>query len=134
MRHPSNIITATPRLTARTVRHPSVIGQSVLRSRSAIDATPPRESDHGEPRRSPQQLTLFLAGVTAEDYLARVHDPQPPALGHHLKSVAARAEPRGRRVDVELIWDGAPPALRDAAIAAGFPLTPHVVTLRPTGL
>jgi hypothetical protein len=34
---------------------------------------------------------------------------------------------------VELVWDTAPPALRAAAIAAGFPLTPQVVALRPTG-
>lgn len=134
MRHPSTIITATALLTAATAQHRSVPGQSVPRTRSAIDATPRRGSDHGEPRRSAQQLTLFLAGVTAEEYLAWVHDPEPPALGSHLKSVTARAQPRGRRVDVELIWDGAPPALRDAAIAAGLPLTPHVVTLRPTGL
>jgi hypothetical protein len=80
-----------------------------------------------------QQLTLFLAGITAGDYLAWVHDPEPRALEHQLKSVTVRAEPCGRRLDVELVWDKAPPALRDAAITAGFPLTPQVVALRPTG-
>ena len=133
MRHPSNVITTAALLTARTVRHRSVIHQSLPRSRTAIDAAPRSESAHAEPRRTPQALTLFLAGITAEDYLAWGQDPEPPALGHQLMSVTARAEPRGRRVDVELVWDGAPPALRDAAVAAGFPLTPHVVTLRPTG-
>ena len=83
--------------------------------------------------RSEQQLTLFLAGITAADYLAWVHDAEPRALQHQLKSVAVRAEPCGRRVDVELVWDHAAPGLRDAAITAGFPLTPQVVAVRPAG-
>jgi hypothetical protein len=137
MRHPSSRIAAAPALlTARMVPLPSV-----------IDTTTSRDSDddliassnsvtvvNGERELSVQQLTLFLAGITAGDYLARVRDPEPRALGHHLKSVTARAEPLGRRVDVELVWDQPPPALRDAAITAGFPLTPEVAALRPTGL
>ena len=133
-------------LATRIVPLPSALERSPFRRRSARDSGTSRESDGAllaasaattviseERNLSAQQLTLFLAGITAEDYLAWVHDSEPPALGHRLKSITTRAEPRGRRIDVELLWHQAPPPLRAAAIAAGFPLTPHVVALRPTG-
>jgi hypothetical protein len=147
MRHASSSIAAALAvLTARIAPLPSVIDRSSSRSRSPLDTTTSRDSDdeliasstsatvvNREREPSVQQLTLFLAGITAGDYLASVRDPEPRALGRHLKSVTARAEPLGRRIDVELLWAQAPPALRDAAITAGFPLTPEVVALRPTG-
>ena len=147
MTHPSSRIAAgLALLTAKIVSFPFVSHRSLPRSRSPLDTIASRDRDdglvasctsatgvNGESERSVQQLTLFLAGITAGDYLARVRDPEPRALGHHLKSVTARAEPLRRRVDIELVWDQAPPALRDAAITAGFPLTPEVVALRPTG-
>jgi hypothetical protein len=77
-----------------------------------------------------QPLTLILDGITAEDYLSRVRDPEPPALGRDLRCLLVRAEPLGDRIDVELIWDREPPAPRAAAVAAGFLLTPEILDVR----
>ena len=76
-----------------------------------------------------QWLTLTLDGITAEDYLSWARDPEPPALGRDLRCVAARAEPLGDRIEIELIWDREPPTPRSAVLAAGFPLIPEVVEL-----
>jgi hypothetical protein len=86
----------------------------------------------GTPDRSTvaeQTLTLLLDGITAADYLARVRDPEPRALGRELLDVAARAEPLGPRIDVDLCWRGRPPCATAAAALAGFPLTPEVADL-----
>jgi hypothetical protein len=86
-------------------------------------------NDHGNS--SAQLLTLVLEGITADDYLGWLFDPEPPALGSHLRSVTVRAAPRGERIDADLVWDGrATPSPRAAAIAAGFTLTPEVAELR----
>ena len=77
-----------------------------------------------------QLLTLTLDGITAGDYLAWVRDPEPPALGRGLRSVAVRARPLGDTVDAVLCWDGGVPAAADSARAAGLPLTPEVVSVR----
>ena len=77
-----------------------------------------------------QSLIIRLDGITAGDYLARVRDPEPAALGHRLQSVAIAAEPLGTLILVELAWASRPPTTaRAAAVAAGFPLTPEVVAL-----
>ena len=76
-----------------------------------------------------QRLTLMLTSIVAGDYLTWVRDPEPPMLGVSLQSVAVSAEPLGDRIEVELCWDDTPPSTRDAAIAAGFPLTPEVALL-----
>jgi hypothetical protein len=81
---------------------------------------------------SVQILTLTLDGITAEDYLTWVRDPEPPAFGRELRSVTARAEALGDTVEVELEWDGKPPTARAATAAAGLPLTPEVVAVRPS--
>ena len=73
-----------------------------------------------------QRLTLMLEGITADDYLTWVRDPEPLALGMSLRSVAVSAAPIGDRIEVDLCWDDTPPPTRSAAIAAGFPLTPEV--------
>ena len=77
-----------------------------------------------------QQLTLLLDGITADDYLAWVWDPEPPELGRDLSCLAAHPEPNGEHVDVKLVWDREPPAPRTAAGAAGLPLTPEVVQVQ----
>jgi hypothetical protein len=76
-----------------------------------------------------QTLALLLDGITAADYLAWVRDPEPRALGRELLDVAARAEPLGLRIDVDLRWKGRPPCATVAAALAGFPLIPEVVDL-----
>ena len=73
-----------------------------------------------------QRLTLMLEGITANDYLAWVRDPEPLPLGMSLRSIAVSAAPIGDRIEVELCWEDTPPPIRSAAIAAGFPLTPEV--------
>lgn len=77
-----------------------------------------------------QTLTLTLDGITADDYLAWIRDPDPAALGSDLLSITTRAQPISDRIEVELVWNRDPPNPRDAALAAGFPLTPHVTKLR----
>ena len=44
-----------------------------------------------------QILTIELDGLTAGDYIAHLRDPEPPALGHGLRSVTVRADPLGTR-------------------------------------
>ncbi len=78
-----------------------------------------------------QCLTLTLDGITAGDYLQWVRDPEPPALGLGLSSIEVRGEPLGDTVLAALWWDVPPPAAVDAGPAAGFPLTPEVVAIRP---
>jgi hypothetical protein len=77
-----------------------------------------------------QLLTLELEGITADDYLQWVHDPDPPALGHALHSVSLHANPRGDTIIATLQWDGPAPEPPLAAAGAGLPL-PHGVRLRP---
>jgi hypothetical protein len=144
MKHHSNRIRAgLALLTARISPRLLVAGRSLSSTSSPFGSTTARGDSacrtsptvaNGQRQLPLQQLTLFLAGITADEYLTRVRNPKPQALGHRLKSVTARADPLGRRVDVELVWDQRPPALRDAAITAGFPLTPEVMVLQPTRL
>ena len=74
-----------------------------------------------------QRLTYHLEGITAGDYLAWVRDPEPPGLGHGLRSISVDADPLGTRIDFVLEWDGAPPPPRAAEILAGVPVTEEVV-------
>jgi hypothetical protein len=76
-----------------------------------------------------QRLTLMLEDITAGDYLTWARDPEPPTLGMSLRSVEVIAVPISDRIEVELCWDIMPPPIRDAAIAAGFSLTPEVALL-----
>ena len=73
-----------------------------------------------------QILTIQLDGLTAGDYLAHLRDPEPAALGHALRSIVLRAEPLGDVVQATLEWDGAAPAPRAAARAAGLPVVAEV--------
>ena len=79
-----------------------------------------------------QILTIELDGLTAGDYLAHLRDPEPPALGFGLRSVAVRAEPRGDTVVATLVWTEAAPAARPAAQAAGLPIVAEVVRVEAT--
>ena len=76
-----------------------------------------------------ETLTILLDGITAGDYLTWVRDPEPPALGHELRSIAVEADPLGDRIDVELVWDRPPSEPRCAAAAAGFVLGAEVVAV-----
>jgi hypothetical protein len=76
-----------------------------------------------------QTLRITLDGMTAGDYLAHLYDPEPPALGLGLRSVAVRGEPLGDVVDALLCWDGAAVGAHRAARLAGFPLPAEVVAL-----
>ena len=72
-----------------------------------------------------QTLILTLKGITAGDYVAWVSDPEPPALGRDLRSIALRWEGLGDTVEAALDWAGSPPAPPVAAPIAGLPLTPR---------
>ena len=74
-----------------------------------------------------QRLTYHLEGITAGDYLAYVRDPEPPGLGHGLRSITVEAEPLVSRIDFVLAWEGTPPPPRAAEILAGVPVTDEVV-------
>ena len=77
-----------------------------------------------------QTLTLMLDGITAGDYVARVRDPEPPALGRGLRSITLHWDPMGDTVEAALVWEGCPPVPTAAAAMAGLPLTPEVVVVR----
>jgi hypothetical protein len=81
---------------------------------------------------SVQLLTLELEGITADDYLQWVRDPEPPALDHALHSVSAHADPLGTAIVATREWNGPAPEPALAAAGAGLPLT-HGVRLGPTG-
>ena len=94
------------------MRHPSKPSQgavapvalfpSVVDTRSCNAEPPTLWSTHASgPSRQP--LTLILDGITAEDYLAWVRDPEPPVLGHTLRSLTTRATRLSDRFDVQLI-------------------------------
>ena len=108
---------------ARTRRQPVGSRRYLLAERTGTTV-------NDEPRNgSVQLLTLVLDGITAADYLCRVRDPEPPALGRGLRQLNVRAEPLGDRIELQLLWEGEPPAPHAAATAAGFPLTQDVVEL-----
>lgn len=73
-----------------------------------------------------QRLTIELRGTTAGSYLTWVRDPKPPALDRELASIAIEAEPLGPTITAVLEWTGEPPSPRDAAAAAGLPITEDV--------
>jgi hypothetical protein len=77
-----------------------------------------------------QQLTLTLDGITAGDYLTWARDPEPPALGRELYSIAVRGDPLGDTVEALLSWNVAPPDAMAAAATAGLPPTPEVVAAK----
>jgi hypothetical protein len=77
-----------------------------------------------------QRLSLTLDGITAGDYMTWVRDPEPPALGRDLHSIAVRADPLGDTVDALMSWNVAPPDAMTAAATAGLPLTPEVVAVK----
>ncbi|HUA45634.1 MAG TPA: hypothetical protein VMA77_10425 [Solirubrobacteraceae bacterium] len=77
-----------------------------------------------------QSILIRLDGITAGDYLTWVRDPEPPALDHGLRSVAISAGPLGELINIKLVWAGQPPTNPSAgAVAAGFALTPEVVSV-----
>lgn len=78
-----------------------------------------------------QTVTLFLDGITADDYLQWVRDPDPPDAGV-LKLITVGAAPLGDRIRVELLVEGDPPPPRLAAHSLGFPMTPEVGAVRVT--
>ena len=81
-----------------------------------------------------QTLILTLEGITAGDYVAWVTDPEPPALGRDLRSIALRWDPLGDTVDAVLDWVGSPPAPPAAAPIAGLPLRPEVIRVEARAL
>ena len=78
-----------------------------------------------------QTLTIQLgARITAGDYLARVRDPEPPALGYALRSVAVDADPSGSVIEAVLQWESDSPPPLPAAFDAGLPVTSDVLEVR----
>ena len=101
-------------LTRRRVRHPRNRGENV---------TTPQPARH--------TITLVLAGITAEDYLQWIRDPDPPARTD-VQLISARAVRPGERIELELRAHGRLPALQAAAHAVGFPITPEVIGIHIT--
>jgi hypothetical protein len=81
-----------------------------------------------------QELAILLHGITADDYLTWVRDPEPHALGRDLIAITADADPLADRIEVQLIWDHTPPDPCTAAGAAGFEMTPEVLAVLAAGL
>jgi hypothetical protein len=78
---------------------------------------------------------LVLAGITAEDYLQWIRDPDPTGRAD-LTLMSVRALPPGERIELELLAEGQLPALRTAVTAVGFPTTPEVIGIHmiPAGV
>ena len=81
------------------------------------------------PERQREQLftvTLFLDGITPDDYMQWIRDPEPPNRDD-LKLVTATATALGD-IQLELLSTGDPPPAV-AASAVGLPITPEVIEL-----
>jgi hypothetical protein len=80
-------------------------------------------------------LQLRLEGITAEDYLCWIRDPEPHELGRDLLSVEVSADPLGDRIDAVLCWaiERAVSA-EEVAESAGFPQTLEVVEVTSLSL
>jgi hypothetical protein len=76
-----------------------------------------------------QSLVILLDGITAGDYLTWVRDPEPPALGRELRSIAVDGDSLGEHINVDLVWDRRPPDPRRSAAAAGFVISPEVAAV-----
>lgn len=74
------------------------------------------------------RLTLVLAGITADDYLQWVRDPDPP-VGTEVSLLSAQAAPLGDRIEIELLVHHASLNPQTAAEVAGFPITPEVIEI-----
>jgi hypothetical protein len=73
-------------------------------------------------------VTLFLDGITPDDYLQWIRDPEPPNRAD-LKLVTATATASDNTIQLELLSTGEPPPAAVAASAVGFPNTPEVIEL-----
>jgi hypothetical protein len=74
-------------------------------------------------------VTLFLDGITPDDYMQRIRDPEPPSRDD-LKLITATATASGDTIQLKLLSTGDPPPAAVAASAVGFPITPEVSELR----
>jgi hypothetical protein len=91
------------------------------------------QEENATPQPTLYKLTLVLAGITAEDYLQWIRDPDPPARPE-LTLISAQAAPPGNCIELELLAVGEPPAHCAAATALGFPTTPEVIGMHRTPL
>jgi hypothetical protein len=71
-------------------------------------------------------VTLFLDGITPDDYMQWIRDPEPPNRDD-LKLITATATALGDTIQLELLSTGAPLPAAVAASAVGFPITPEVI-------
>ena len=78
-------------------------------------------------------LTLWLDGITADDYIQWIHDPDPPNHAD-LELIAVTATSLGDHIRLVLLSAGEPPAATVAAHAVGFPITPEVVRVQCSSL
>jgi len=93
----------------------------------------PAETDHCRAHTPPPpqafELTLSLEGITSDDYLQWIRDPDPPNhLG--LELIAVNAFPLGNHIRLTLMSANHRPPARGAAHAVGFPITPEVVRVQ----
>ena len=96
--------------------------------------TAPAETHDTRSQRAPRAathhtLTLLLDGITADDYLQWVRDPDPPDR-EDLKLIAVCSSPLDDCIQLELLVEGEPPPPRLAANAVGFPITTNVAAVR----
>ena len=76
---PSDSSASVPRSSLAEPLHPGASRANFVASRAAGKVA----GEQREPLVQP--LTLILEGITAEDYLSWVRDPEPSALGHDLR-------------------------------------------------
>jgi hypothetical protein len=81
------------------------------------------------PRANPRHIvTLLLDGITADDYLQWVRDPDSPEHDE-LALIDVGSAAGGDRIRLELLVEDDPPPPSAAAQALGFPITPEVVAI-----
>ena len=83
--------------------------------------------------RTPQafEVTLLLDGITSDDYIQWIRDPDPPSpLG--LELIAVRTAPLDDHIRLKLVSAGDPPPAASAASAVGFPITAEVIRVHST--
>ena len=101
--------------------------RTVLQTRTAQAVNHHRPSLERR-REQPFTVTLFLDGITPDDYMQWIRDPDPPNRDD-LKLITATATAPGDTIQLELLSTGDPPPAAVAASAVGFPITPEVIEL-----
>jgi hypothetical protein len=100
----------------------TVLQTRIARALNHQRPSPERQREHSF------TVTLFLDGITPDDYMQWIRDPEPPNRDD-LRLITATTTGLRDTIQLELLSTGEPPPAAVAASAVGFPITPEVIEL-----